>query len=156
MQMKIGEFSGGEDVKNLSEFAGLQQIIGKENNLVEVLLNEWLGLRVDSAKSCNVVGCRADVELVSHVDTKLADEFRVGLRHFKQRLCHDLSSFIVFIIILAFLEQASCCDIHKICLWIVNADAQVFLLFLFLLHFELDLPPKLLLDRCVLVLFDFH
>jgi hypothetical protein len=89
MQIQICEFSCSEDVKNLSKFACLKQIIGKEDNLIEVLFNEWLGLRVDSTESGNVVRSRADVKFVSHVDTKLADEFWVGLSNFKQCLCHN-------------------------------------------------------------------
>ena len=102
--MKIGEFRCSKDIKYLSEFAGLKQIVREEDDLVEVLLNEWLGLRVNSTKSGNVVRCRADVQLVSHVDTKLADEFWISFCNFEQRLSHDLSSLIIFSVILALLK----------------------------------------------------
>lgn len=87
--MEIGEFSCSEDVKNLSEFAGLKQIVREEDDLVEVLLNEWLGLWMDSTESGNIVRSCADVQFISNIDTKLADKFWICFSNFKQCLCHD-------------------------------------------------------------------
>ena len=89
---------------------------------------------MDSTKSCNVVGCRTDVQLVSHIDTKLADKLWISLSNFEQRLCHDLSLFIVFVVVLAFLKQASRCDIKEIHLRIFNMDAKILKTLKVLLH----------------------